>query len=661
MQKDKIKEIAAGVKAARAEGLHHTENRGIYTAEDHGADVRDYMLGNLLDGKDEKMPPAIGEEAVKHAQVILQEYKAAKQFFDSHVISDEKWWELRHWEDLNSEDGETNSARERGEIDPKSAWAFNSVINKHADFMDAVPTFVVLAREESDENAAELLSQILPVIYEQNNYEEKYDAVAHDKCTHGTGCWGVFWDGKKLGGLGDITITDVDVLRLFWEGGVKNIQDSPNLFYVTEMNREDAEAAYPELAPRLNTGGVSNTVEEYSTVDYVDKTGKVEIVDWYYHRGDVLHLCKFAAGVVLFSTENEPENFPNGIYKHGKYPFFIDRMYVVKRSPAGFGIIDIAKSDQEVIDRTRREAVNDVLSGGQKTFVKDDAGVNLDDVADPKKKIIRFSGQLDDRNFRTVQPTSNAESYMNVVAQSISQLKETTGNNDVVSGNVPAGVTAASAIAALQEQAGKTSRDVIKASYRVHAEVARCVIELIREFYDMPRTFRIIGEGGVAKYRQFSNKLLRSRKVTKLDGTAIDIEPIFDISVSAQKSSPYSAMAQNELAIQFYNAGFFNPANADMALLAIEMMDFKDKDKLIGKISKNGTLYQMVSVLSERLAKAERALGISAGITPGVSAPSSAPGGSMEMPEQNAEGVVSEESHVTKKARERAADSTKPR
>ena len=78
MQKDKIKEIAAGVKTARAEGLHPTENRGIYTAEDHAADVRDYMLGNLLDGKEEKMPPAIDEEAVKRAQVILQEYKAAK-------------------------------------------------------------------------------------------------------------------------------------------------------------------------------------------------------------------------------------------------------------------------------------------------------------------------------------------------------------------------------------------------------------------------------------------------------------------------------------------------------------------------------------------------------------------------------------------------------
>ena len=601
----------------------------------------------------------IGDEEIREAARILKEYKGGKQFFDAHIVKDEKWWELRHWEQLNAEDGEAASELERGEIDPKSAWAFNSVINKHADFMDSVPTFAVLPREQNDEGAASILTAILPVIYEQNGYEEKYDAVSLDKCIHGTGCYGVFWDGGKLGGLGDVTITSVDVLRLFWEPGINDIQESTHLFYVTEITRESAGFIYPELKERFNAT-VSGTVEEYDTVDYVDKSKKIEVVDWYYHRGDILHLCKFAAGILLFSSENEPENYPLGIYRHGKYPFFIDRLYPVKSSPAGFGIIDIAMSDQEIIDRLSREVVNDALGSGPKTFIRDDAGVNDEDISDPKKRIVKFTGTLDDKNFRTVQPTSNASLLMSVVREKIMQLKETTGNNDVASGGIPTGVTAASAIAALQEQAGKTSRDSIKASYRVHAEVARCVIELIREFYDMPRTFRITGENGAHRYESFSNKQLKTREISRLDGTPIEVDPLFDISVSAQKSSPYSAMAQNELAIQFYNAGFFNPKNADMAIAAIEMMDFKDKDKIINRISQQGTLYSMVTELSRRLAAAEAALGAKTA-TAERGAEVGSGGKMLRVSETGGIGAVTEEPTNVRKARERARESTQPR
>jgi hypothetical protein len=295
----------------------------------------------------------------------------------------------------------------------------------------------------------------------------------------------------------------------------------------------------------------------------------------------------------------------------------------------------------------------------QKTFISEGAGVNADDIADPKKKIIKFSGTLDDHNYRVSQPNANAEMYMNVISQKVNQMRETSGNNDVMSGNTPSGITAASAIAALQEQAGKTSRNAIKASYRVFTRMCKIIIELIREFYDTARVFRIVGEGGGRQYATFSNKDMAPHTVQRLDGTVIEAEPVFDIVVSAQKSSPYASMAQNELALQFYNAGFFDPSRADMVLATLEMMDFKDKDKIIARISQNGTMYQMLQILTERLAKAEAMLGISQQMNSG--AKSMSPGGKAEMPEQNEEGVVSEESSVTKKARERSAQSTIPR
>ena len=60
--------------------------------------------------------------------------------------------------------------------------------------------------------------------------------------------------------------------------------------------------------------------------------------------------------------------------------------------------------------------------------------------------------------------------------------------------------------------------------------------------------------------------------------------PVFDIKVNPQKASPYSKMAQNELALQFYQAGFFSPQMADQALMAMSMMEFEGKDELLRKI-----------------------------------------------------------------------------
>lgn len=606
----------------------------------------------------EKQP--IGTEEVLNAAKILKEYKRGKSMLDLHIIEDEKWWELRHWEQLNAQDGKESSDVKRGEIDAKSAYLFSNVINKHADFMDAVPTFAVLPREQSDERGAKILSSVLPVIFEQNDFEGKYSNATMAKCKHGTGAYGVFFDGTRRNGLGDIVIDDIDVLRLFWQPGVKDIQDSENLFYVIEVSKNIARAMYPELEEKMQSAAISGDVDEYDTLDYVDKTDKVEIVEWYYKKNGLLHYCKFVGDTVIAATENDPKSYPNGLYKHGEYPFYIDRYFPMQNSPAGFGIIDIGKSEQEQIDRMSRALAHNVLgSSKQKTFISQQAGINTADLADPDKDIITVAGDVSERNLRYVQPQSNADVYMNVIAQKVAQMKETSGNTDVANGNTPSGITAASAIAALQEQAGKTSRDAIKASYRVFTRIAKCVIALILEFYETPRIFRITGEDGGYTYQTVSNKDFTGSSVKRLDGTVVNLDPEYDIMVSAQRSSSYSAMAQNELALQFYNAGFFAPQNADMATATLEMMDFTGKDKIITKISQNGTLYSMVKVLSERLAKAEAMLGVRNTATAAQSA-GKARTGNAEIPELNAEGTVAEEPENIKKARERAATSAIP-
>jgi hypothetical protein len=60
--------------------------------------------------------------------------------------------------------------------------------------------------------------------------------------------------------------------------------------------------------------------------------------------------------------------------------------------------------------------------------------------------------------------------------------------------------------------------------------------------------------------------------------------PQFDVEVKARKASSYTQMSRNELALQFFNLGFFDPRQAEQTLLCLEMMDFDGKEALVGRI-----------------------------------------------------------------------------
>ena len=152
-------------------------------------------------------------------------------------------------------------------------------------------------------------------------------------------------------------------------------------------------------------------------------------------------------------------------------------------------------------------------------------------------------------------------------------------------GGVTSGVTAASAIAALQEAGGKLTRDMVRGGYRAFAELNRIVIELIRQFYDEPRFFRVVGEGGEEEYLSYSNAALRTSPIGSIGEELAARRPVFDIRVSAEKANPFSQLSQNELALQLYNAGFFSPELREQALAALSMMNFEGKAALEARLS----------------------------------------------------------------------------
>lgn len=226
-------------------------------------------------------------------------------------------------------------------------------------------------------------------------------------------------------------------------------------------------------------------------------------------------------------------------------------------------------------------------------FKRSDGSVNEQEFADWTKPFVHVDGNLGQDSLVPIQVNMLNSNYIAILQNKIEELKWTTGNTDVNNGATSSGVTAASAIAALQEASGRSSKDSTKSAYRAYARMIRMVIERIRQFYDLPRQFRIVGQRGAEQFVQYSNQGLQPQTLYGANGQPDGLrKPVFDIEVSAQKASEYTSMAQNELALQFFQLGFFNPQMVDQTLATLDMMDFDGKDSIIQKVQENADLQQ---------------------------------------------------------------------
>jgi len=613
----------------------------------------------------------MNEERLIEAEKLLMEYKKGKASVDRRIINAQDWWKMRNWDQIANNRG----TRGATEIKSATAWLWNCIVNKHAEAMDAYPEPVVLPRMQEDKPEAQMLSDILPVVLSMNGFEEEYSKGQWQKFQEGTGGYHVGWDKTKLGGIGDISILNINLLNLFWEPGVEDIQDSANVFYVQVVDTKQLEQQYPQLAGKLKSAYLKPA--EYRKDDSVSVDGKSVLVDWYYHTWNgpkkVLHYCQFVNHIVLYSTEQNGEE--NGLYDDGEYPFVLDPLYPVHGSPAGYGLIDVAHDAQTDIDTLNQAMVqNAVVTSTPRYFIQSDGGINEDEFADWSKPFVHTGGGLGEQSLRQIITSGIQGSAMNMLQQKIDELKTITGNTDVNNGGTPSGVTAASAIAALQEQSGKGSKDSSRSSYRAANKIFMMCIERIRQFYEIPRWFRILGQNGQEKFTMYSNARLQDQQIEGGMGMENGFrKPVFDIDVRSERETAYTKLSQNELAIQFYQLGAFNPQMTDQVMLMMDMMDFRGKDEIMQKVSQQGTLMDALMqvgqiamalaqkydpAVSAQLAPVLQQIGMDAG---GGAAPAAAGEEPAKLAESSdaVTGKSSDEAGNVRKARERTQNATR--
>lgn len=506
---------------------------------------------------------------VTEAFDILREYKRGKQSLESRIISEREFWQQRC----------------RPAASDQSAWLFNSLLSKHADIVDNLPVCSCLPREECDEQDAALLSQIIPIITDRCNFKGLYSDNSWFKIKYGAAIYGVFWNNSLEDGLGDIDIRALRLEDIFWESGVRDIQDSKNLFVCGVWDKETLDAAYPDARIHERKREVDNVSLEVYGPGF-DTDGRCAVVDWYYKKLDAqgiqrLHLCKFCGDMILYSSENDPA-CACGWYEHGQYPVIFDSLYPDEENIHGFGIISVARGAQNSIDRIDNNLLDYAdWSSKARFWAKKSLGVNERDFRDLSRSIVEVEGDIDEEKLRQIEMARLDESILELRGLKIDELKETTGTRDFLQGGTTGGVVAATAIKRLQDSGEKYSRDGIEGSCRAFEKIVTLIIELIRQFYDTPRYFRVKGECGDNKYICYTG-IFSDKNKKRSQGGELIRRPHFDIEISTSKKSTSFAETANSLARELYDSGAFKPENAVQTLIMLELMSFDG----IGKVKK---------------------------------------------------------------------------
>lgn len=564
------------------------------------------------------------KERVDKLLGVLMRYQSGKALNDSRIIENDRWYKSQHWEVMREKDG--SKKKNVSLPEPVTAFLWNTLANRHGDLMDAFPEPVFMEREPSDRAEAERLSKIVKYVLDRNKFRKTYSDCAWYKVKSGTSCYHVHWDSDAENGLGDIAVSKTDILRLYWEPGVDNIQDSRYVFALSLVDIEDIKRKYPVLNDRdLGSGAID--LKLYNDADKSIMDTKAVMIDCYTKELDesgnkILHLDKLCGGVVVDTTRKpaqptmDPETgemipgVVKGLYDHGLYPFVFDTLFPEEHNLLGFGMVDVIKSPQMYIDKLDQIlTMNALVSGKQRILFKDNGAIPEDKLADMSLDFIPCKGGVKEgEDYAVLQGKPLSVGIIQHRQNKIAELKEVSGANDFNRGSSGGGITAASAIMALQEAGNKLARAMVSSTYDGYSEICYQIIELIAQFYNEPRKFRITNDDGETDYVEFDNTGLKPQPMeAAVPGMEQELrKPVFDIVVHAEKHSPYSALASNAMAKELFSAGFFNPEMAPAALTALEIMSFDGKDRIQKVINQR---YQETMAVQQAQAEAQAQVG----------------------------------------------------
>ena len=468
---------------------------------------------------------------------------------------------------------------------------FNNCI---ADQMDNMPEALMLPETKELEHVAEDLTDIVRFVMAQNNYESLHRRRVEDCFCTGTAITQVAWDPEMSGGRGDVCVIRWPVENFLWDPIADTIQDARALFKVSWHPLSWYEQHYPEKAKDIGSDsgeysglGVPEAQEENLGGD----EDRAMMLEYWYRLYDAKQKrytinVAYLAGGVLLANEKD-------VYAHGLYPFVADVFTPIEGLPVGDGLVQELAPMMRYVNRYANYIdMNLRMSSKGRLLVDRAAGIDKEALLDWETDVVEG-----DRIDASALTWMQNQPFTGAVTQQMLQLqmdiKQDSGQNQFSRGETAGGVTAASAISALQEAGGKITRlrtNVLNQGYKAIVEQ---VMWLISQFYDKKRVMFITGEDNSGMHEVDASP---EHLFGKSKGGRLPVPP-YTVQIQVQRRNPLRQQAQNELFMQAYSMAAQAGAPFPLSVL-FKMLHVDGKERILPEIVQFETLQQQMQEMA---------------------------------------------------------------
>lgn len=499
------------------------------------------------------------------AYALFREFRRAYTGEWERLGNCERMYRGDHWHGV--------PLRDPNEPRPVTPVIQSTVENIAAELMDRVPEAVIAPEAPEDAQLAAVLQAVIAQNHDAACYAREYRDLVHDLLVSGYCVQEVGFDPRAAGGLGAAFVRHVDVRSILFDPAATALQDGRAVFKLGLRTRDFMAQHFPEHAPFLTDDGYRAGDAAADEVLLPDRRDTLLLLEYWWREYDAesgqyrVHMAQLCAGRVLRDSRDQK---PEGYFAHGMYPFVLTPLFPRRGSCLGLGYVDMFETQQRYADKLDQIVLkNALMASHNKILLTESSGFDAEDLRDWSRDVHRGESLSGITWFTTPALPAYLLDYIRTIRESI---KQESGANDFSRGQVTAGVTAASAIASLQEMSNKRARTASRLLHEAFRDAVRMEIDVEREFSLFTRRVTVDIGGKRVPCTFESAMLLREAPGRVL----LPVE--FYVSVKVQQQTPAAAMSRNELALRMLQAGILRPPQA------AAMMVFDGKEQVLKEL-----------------------------------------------------------------------------
>lgn len=485
-----------------------------------------------------------------------------------------------------------------------------------ADQLDNMPEANLLPERPGMDKTAEDMTDVVRFILAQNEYEKMHRRRVEDYFL-GTALTQIGWDEDMDNGKGNVCLIRWPIESFLWDPCAANIQDARALIKVSWHPLSWFAEHYPDKAKYIGSEeGQHNGVGRASS--WRQLSGDEEramLMEYWYRRYDAkkrrytINVAYLAGGALLENNEN--------VYEHGMYPFVMEPFNYIEGQPVGDGLVDQLTPMMRYVNRYAHYIDENLrMSAKNRLLVRKSAQLDMQALCDFDQNIIE-GANIDEESVRWFQSKPLSQMATQQMLQFQTDIKQDSGQSQWTRGETAGGVTAASAISALQEAGGKITREHSLMLNQGFKQIVTQILWLVCQFYDDRKEQMITGRDGKSRLVLMSGEHLRGEDLppenmppeellqkmdqllpatgdgrpglgTRIRNTAMRKQkeerkkssftpPPYTVQIQVSRRNPLRVQAQNELFIQAYTmaaqAGQMFPLKMLFELLTVDGKD----------------------------------------------------------------------------------------